>query len=124
MGSPDQLSDQAQTARLFDCLEIGGNVHGIAVGNGVIWSLAEIALPEAVRIRSEIEPEQAEGYGFMAFVPRLLQDEQMASLFRGKPLDMATATINFRQRTDVPLHSPRPGIQYRFRRDSLRILFN
>lgn len=119
MSAPDQIANQEQLTRLYDCFELGANIHGVAFGTGVVWSLAEVTLPEAVRTRSAIGLEEAEGYGFMAFAPRLVQDSQLARLFEGTSLDTNTMTLNFRQRTGIVVNSPKPWIQYRLRHDNL-----
>ena len=119
MIGPDKLSDDPQAARLFETTQIGSNVHGVSVGTTAMWSVTSVVLPEAVRLRSGIGEQQAEGYSFMAFAPRMLLDEATSSLFDSDASDILPATINFRQRSDVKNHSPKPDIQYRLKKDAL-----
>lgn len=118
MTSPDQLCDEPQASRLFDALQMHVSAHGFGIGAGVSWYMGHVVLPEMVRERSEIAVEQAEGYSVLAFAPRLIEDDKVHQLFGDRNSDVLPATINFRQRSEVEVHSPRPDIQYRLRQNS------
>lgn len=118
MANANQLCDEMQAARLFDELQTRTNVHGFGFGNTATWYVGSVVLPSVVLKHSEIEVAQAEGYSFMAFAPKIVEDDASRQLFGDQRSGVLTATINLRQRGDVEVHSPKPDIQYRLRQFS------